>query len=97
VLVALLWLVAGCLANPLLQLLGALLFWPLGLRRALTIGLTTGNRNMGLLLAVLPAGVDPDITLFFALAQVPMYVLPALSRPLVRRLLAASGQPARPA
>jgi BASS family bile acid:Na+ symporter len=46
---------------------------------------------MGLLLAALPAGVDPDIALFFALAQIPMYVLPALIRPLVRRLVPAGG------
>lgn len=84
---ALLWVGAAWLANPLLQVAGALLFWRLGRRRALTLALTTGNRNMGLLLAALPAGVDPDITLFFALAQIPMYVLPALVRPLVRRLV----------
>jgi len=84
---ALLWLAAAWLANPLLQLLGAACFWRLGRRRALTLGLTSGNRNMGLLLAALPAGVDPGIALFFALAQIPMYLLPALARPLVRRLL----------
>lgn len=85
--VALLWLAAAWLANPLLQLLGALAFWRLGRRQALTLALTSGNRNMGLLLAALPAGVDPGVGLFFALAQIPMYVLPALARPLVRRLL----------
>lgn len=83
-----LWLLAAFVANPALQLVTALLFRPLGLRRALTAGLLAGNCNMGLLLAALPAGADFDVVLYFALAQLPMYMLPALALPFYRRLLA---------
>ncbi len=66
---------------------GAAVFALLGWRSALTIGFSSGNRNMALLLAVLPAGVDPDIPLYFALGQLPIYVLPMVLRPIYRRLL----------
>jgi BASS family bile acid:Na+ symporter len=82
-----LWLLAAFVANPLLQLLGAGAFAWLGRRRALTVGLLTGNCNMGLLLAALPSSADFDVTLFFAVAQIPMFMLPALLSPLYRRLL----------
>jgi len=84
-----LWGAAAFVANPLLQLIGAFVGARLGFQRALTVGLLTGNCNMGLLLAVLPEGGSPGILLFFAVAQIPMYTLPALLRPcyawLVRR------------
>ena len=79
-----LWLAAAFVANPMLQALGAACFAWLGRRRALTIGLATGNCNMGLLLAALPPGSDFDVVLYFALAQLPMYMLPALLSPLYR-------------
>ena len=82
-----LWLAVAFLANPLLQVLGALVFAWTDLRRSLTVGLMTGNCNMGLLLAALPAATDFDIVLFFAVAQIPMYMLPALLRPLYVKLL----------
>jgi BASS family bile acid:Na+ symporter len=66
---------------------GAAVFALLGRRSALTVGFSSGNRNMALLLAVLPAGVDPDIPLYFALGQLPIYVLPAVLTPIYRRLL----------
>jgi BASS family bile acid:Na+ symporter len=43
---------------------------------------------MGLLLAVLPADSAPDALLFFALAQLPIYMLPAVLGPAYRRWLA---------
>ena len=73
------------MANALLQLIGFGLFKTIGLRDAMTIGFAGGNRNMGIILAVLPASSDPDITLYFALAQFPMYVFPVLLKPLVGR------------
>jgi len=36
---------------------------------------------------VLPAAADPGVLLFFALGQVPMFLGPAMLRPLYRRLL----------
>jgi BASS family bile acid:Na+ symporter len=44
------------------------------------IGYGTGQRNMGLLVAALGAGVPPTTYLFFALAQFPIYLLPWLLR-----------------
>jgi BASS family bile acid:Na+ symporter len=62
---------------------------------ALTIGLCSGNRNLAVVIAVLPAGIHPDILLYFAMMQLPIYMLPALQLPLYRRLL--QGSPDKPA
>jgi BASS family bile acid:Na+ symporter len=83
-----LWLAAAFVANPALQIAGALAFAWLGRRRALTIGLVSGNCNMGLLLAAFPPGTDGDVVLYFAVAQLPMYMLPAVLLPFYRRLVA---------
>ncbi|WP_026988938.1 hypothetical protein [Fodinicurvata sediminis] len=85
-----LWVAAAFIANPLLQVSAFLVFFKLGRSRALTAGLMSGNCNMGLLLASLPETTDYDVALFFALAQLPMYMLPALCVPLYRHLLPAS-------
>ena len=85
------WTLAAFIANPALQLLGGLAFAWLGRRGALTVGLMSGNCNMGLLLAALPPGTDFDVLLYFAVAQLPIFMLPALLLPLYRRLLAAPG------
>ncbi|WP_404383862.1 hypothetical protein [Caenispirillum salinarum] len=77
-------------ANLGLQAAGAALFWWMGRRAALTVGLVSGNCNMALLLAVLPAGVHPDVPLYFALGQFPIYILPAVLTPLYQRLRAAA-------
>ncbi|MEM7172950.1 MAG: hypothetical protein AAF530_22505 [Pseudomonadota bacterium] len=82
------WTLAAFLANPLLQIMGAAVFWRLGGKRALTTALLTGNCNMGLVLAALPPDADPDIGLYFAVAQFPMFMLPAMLVPLYRALLA---------
>ena len=82
-----LWLLAAFIANPALQIAGALAFSWLGRRRALTVGLVSGNCNMGLLLAAFPPGTDFDVVLYFAVAQLPMYMLPAVMLPLYRRLV----------
>jgi predicted Na+-dependent transporter len=82
-----LWLLAAFIANPALQIAGALAFCWLGRRRALTVGLVSGNCNMGLLLAAFPPDTDTDVVLYFAVAQLPMYMLPALLLPLYKRLV----------
>jgi BASS family bile acid:Na+ symporter len=57
-----------------------------GLLQALTLGHSAGNRNMGLMLAA-AAGAVPEVTwLYVALAQLPIYLLPHLLKPLVHRL-----------
>ncbi|MGL4975849.1 MAG: hypothetical protein ACRC56_11175 [Bosea sp. (in: a-proteobacteria)] len=52
------------------------------------LGYGTAQRNMGLLVAALGAGVPPTTYLFFALAQFPIYLMPWLLKPIVRRLAA---------
>jgi BASS family bile acid:Na+ symporter len=81
------WTLAAFIANPILQLIGGLAFAWLGRRGALTVGLMSGNCNMGLLLAALPPRADFDVLLYFAVAQLPIFMLPALMLPLYRRLL----------
>ncbi len=83
-----LWLAAAFVANPALQVLSATVFAGLGGRRALTVGLMSGNCNMGVLLAALPPEGNFDVILFFALAQLPMYMLPAILVPGYRKILA---------
>ena len=62
--------------------------WPfLDRRDALTAGYCSSGRHNALLMAVLPASVDPDIFLFIAAVQFPIYMIPALLQPLYRRLL----------
>jgi len=56
-------------------------------RDALSAGFTTGARNLALLLAALPASVDSDLPLFFAIGQFPIYIMPIILKPVYRRLL----------
>ncbi len=81
---------AAFAANLALQAGGAAACAGLGSRRALTVGFSAGNRNMALLLAVLPATTEPGVLLYFALAQLPIYILPAGLSPLYRRVLKAA-------
>jgi len=84
------FIIAAFAANIALQLLGTAVAAALGRRPALTVGFATGNRNMGLLLAVLPADTVPDVLLFFALAQLPIYILPAMVGSAYRRWLCSA-------
>ncbi len=56
-------------------------------KTALTVGYCSGGRHNALLMAVLPATADPDIFLFIAAVQFPIYIIPTLLQPLYRRLL----------
>jgi BASS family bile acid:Na+ symporter len=42
------------------------------------VGYGAGQRNMGMIVAALGAGVPPSTFLFFALAQFPIYLMPWL-------------------
>jgi BASS family bile acid:Na+ symporter len=84
------FIVVAFAANILLQLLGTTVTAAMGRRAALTVGFASGNRNMGLLLAVLPADSAPDALLFFALAQLPIYMLPAVLGPAYGRWMASA-------
>ena len=65
----------------------------LGVRQALAIGLMTGNRHMGLILVALGGDAPLEVSAFFAVGQIPMYILPGLLVELYRQLLARA-QPA---
>ena len=76
---------AFALALIMIALTG-LVFVRAGRARALAIGLIAGNRNIGLMLTA-TGFVVPDVAwLYFAVAQFPIYLLPHLLKPLVRRL-----------
>jgi len=61
-------------------------FLRVGRASAFAIGLIAGNRNVGLMLAATGFAV-PDIAwLYFALVQLPIYLLPHLLKPLAKRL-----------
>lgn len=65
----------GC--NIGLQLLAAAVF-PGDASARIAIGLTAGNRNVGLIWAALGTAATPTMTLLFAAAQLPIYTLPRL-------------------
>jgi predicted Na+-dependent transporter len=72
-----------------LAALTAFVFARLGAGQALALGLAAGNRNMGLMLAAAGTAV-PDLTwLYFAVAQFPIYLMPAILKPLARRVAPA--------
>jgi len=75
----------GMLLCNLVMALGTLPF--LDRRTALTAGYCSGGRHNALLMAVLPVTADPDIFLFIAAVQFPIYLMPTLLQPLYRRLL----------
>ena len=56
-------------------------------RTAFSVGYSSMGRHNALLMAVLPATADPDIFLFIAAVQVPLYLMPTLLQPVYRRLL----------
>ncbi|TCR63551.1 sodium:proton symporter [Bosea sp. BK604] len=66
--------------------LASLLLRNLKLPERFMIGYGTGQRNMGLLVAALGAGVPPTTFLYFALAQFPIYLLPWLLRGVAARI-----------
>ena len=58
-----------------------------GRRINLSIAFAAGARNLGVIMAVLPANVDPDILVYFAAGQFPIYIMPAALRPIMLRLV----------
>lgn len=81
-----LWIAAAFFANILLQGAGLIGFLWSGRNQAATVALLSGNRNMGLVLAALPPGAPQDIFLFFALAQLPIYMLPIILKSVYKSL-----------
>ena len=66
--------------------LSVLVFWRAGIDRRLVIGLLAAFRNIGVVMAAVGTSL-PDLAWFyFAMVQFPIYLLPAVLRPLARRL-----------
>jgi BASS family bile acid:Na+ symporter len=66
--------------------LTALVFFATGRSEALALGLLASQRNMALMIAAAGTGI-PDLTwLYFALAQFPIYMMPQILKPLVRKI-----------
>jgi BASS family bile acid:Na+ symporter len=63
-----------------------LVFLAAGRERAFAIGILTGNRNMGVMLAATGFAVPPVAWLYFGLAQFPIYLLPVILKWLARRM-----------
>ncbi len=82
-----LFLASATLFNGIFQVLGALLFGAGGRHRALSMGLVSGNRNTALILVLAGGIAHPDLALYVAMAQIPIYLLPLIAKPLYRRLL----------
>lgn len=78
--------------NILLQFVGATLF-PGSFYDRVAVGITVGNRNVGLVWAALGTAANPATALFFACTQFPIYTLPRLLHVLVRRRAMRSAQP----
>lgn len=81
--------VSAFVANLLLQAIGYAVgrgIFRLGRAAALTLGILTGNCNMGLVMVSLADRAVFDMVVFFAMGQLPMYMLPGLLQPLYRRI-----------
>jgi BASS family bile acid:Na+ symporter len=66
--------------------LSALAFARAGIDRWLALGLLAAFRNLGVIMAALGATLPDMAWFFFALVQFPIYIFPALLKPLARRL-----------
>jgi hypothetical protein len=69
-----------------LSLVTALIFAGAGLRTALPLAHAGGARNTGLMLAAAAGAVPELVWLYVALLQIPIYALPLIAKPLLRRL-----------
>ncbi len=66
--------------------LSVLVFLRAGIDRGLVIGMLSGFRNIGLIMAAIGTSL-PDLAWFyFAMVQFPIYLLPVILQPLARRL-----------
>lgn len=82
-----LFLAASLVANFGWQAAGVVVFRAAERRTALTAALAGGNRNLATVIAALGDSASPDLLLYLAVGQFPLYLLPALAGPIYRRLL----------
>lgn len=78
-------LLAACVAAALLHLAGFALFRRAGIAAAYAAALLSGNRNMGLMLAITAGTAGETFSLYVGVAQIPMYFAPLALTPFVRR------------
>lgn len=78
-------LLASCIAALLLHAAGYVAFRWTGERTAFNAAVLSGNRNMGLMLAITAGTAGEAFSLYVGLAQIPMYFAPLLLTPFVRR------------
>jgi len=64
----------------------ALLFFRVNLHTAVPLAHAAASRNTGLMLAAAAGAVPELVWLYMALLQIPIYVLPLIIKPLLRRL-----------
>lgn len=76
-------LILSFLMAVLLHLFAYLVFRWYGHENALVAALSSGNRNMGLMLAVTAGTAGEIASLYFGIAQIPMYCVPLLLTPLI--------------
>jgi BASS family bile acid:Na+ symporter len=72
-----------------LSAITALLFWRTGQHTALPLAHAAGSRNTGLMLAAAAGQVPELVWLYVALIQIPIYALPLIARPFLRRMSTA--------
>jgi len=75
---------AACIAAVLFHLAGFLAFRRAGLQSAFSAAICSGNRNMGLMLAVTGGTAGAEFSLYVGIAQIPMYFAPLALAPFVR-------------
>lgn len=78
-------LLMACAAALVLHGIGYWVFARAGRTVAFSTALLSGNRNMGLMLAVTAGTAGETFSLYVGIAQIPMYFAPLLLSPLVRR------------
>jgi len=76
----------GCLVTFGLCALTALLLIRVNLHTALPLAHAAASRNTGLMLAAAAGAVPELVWLYMALLQIPIYALPLIIKPLLRRL-----------
>jgi BASS family bile acid:Na+ symporter len=83
-------LVTACASAALLHGAGRVLLGRADPRAGWAAALLSGNRNMGLMLAITAGTAGPTFSLYVGVAQIPMYFAPLLLGPWVRRSLAGA-------
>ena len=78
-------LLVACVATALLHLAGFALFRRAGAAAAYGAALLSGNRNMGLMLAITAGTAGATFSLYVGVTQIPMYFAPLALTPFVRR------------